>query len=508
MVPALASTHGDRSAETLAWAQARCRPRLRPGRMAALRTLRALGRWMSPVWHPSGELADRIGLLVIAYGAFKFSNWMWLAARVPGRSALLANLVIQYLAFGCFCLLVALALRRPMPQWLKGMRTHRLLWASPVIGVIAMLVVGAGIGRAVADNHLLIDDANAMAVCGARAISTGGDPYQVDEIPCLLSLKLSPLLATPYRSGPLASVKVYPTPAQILAAANSPDHGGQRLFSPLGKPPLDPLAAVPVAGAAAPIRALWTLLPIAVLLGVVLTVAGPLWPAAGGLLLLSYFLNGSAVNFAANGNAEAFAYVLLALSVIFLRRPWLSAICLGLAIGSNQLAWFFLPGYVLLCWDDGRWRQRILGVGATLLVAVVPLVVRYPDSLLAVYNSLRAHTFPLGSGPSELVLARFWSGPPRIVWLLATGLAIAAIFLWGMSSSKWRVGAAVLTLAAFWLSWRSLDEYLAQIPLLTLVLILVMFGHGRADSGQLNRDMVEDSGGPGGPPARRPLPAG
>ncbi len=432
------------------------------------------------MWQPRGELADRVGILVIAYGAFKFSNWLWLAERVPGRSALLANLIIQYLAFAGFCVLVALALRRPFPAWLRRLRAHRLLWASPLLGVLAMLVVATGIGRAVADHHLLVDDANAMAVCGARAISAGADPYHVAEIPCLQSLGLSPLLATPYRVGPLASVKVYPTPAQILAAANSPDHGGQRLFSPLGKPPLDPLAVVPVASASPSTRALWTLIPIAVLLVVLVVVAGPLWPAAGGLLLLSYFLNGSAVNFAANGNAEAFAYVLLALSVVFLRRPWLSAICLGLALGSNELAWFFLPGYVLLCADRPQWLKRGLGVGATLLVAVVPLLVRYPDALVAVYNSLRAHTFPLGSGPSELVLARFWSAPPRIDWLVATGLAIAAIWAWGVFWPRWRIAAAVLTLAAFWLSWRSLDEYLAQIPLLALVVVLVVYGNRRA----------------------------
>ncbi|MHB1499654.1 MAG: hypothetical protein ACYCYK_00550 [Candidatus Dormibacteria bacterium] len=419
-------------------------------------------------------MADRVGLLLVAYGAFKFSNWMWLAARVPGRTALLANLVVQYLAFGSFCVLVALALRRPLPNVLRRLRIHRLLWMSPLFGVLAMLVVGIGIGRSVAGNHLLIDDANAMAVCGARAISTGHDPYRVEEIPCLASLHLSPLLATPYRAGPLASVRTYPTPAQILAAANTPDHGGQRLFSPLGKPPLDPLAMVPVARASGSTRATWTLLPILVLLLLVAAVAGPLWPAAGGLLLLTYFLNGSAVNFAANGNGEALAYVLLALSVLSLRRPWVSAVCLGLAVGSNELAWFFLPGYVLLCWDLREWGKRIAGVSLTLLVAVLPLVARYPDSLQAVYNTLRAHTFPLGSGPSELILARFWAGPPRIVWLLATGFAIGAIWIWGVWSPRWRLGAAVLTLAAFWLSWRSLDEYLAQIPLLALVVILVM----------------------------------
>ncbi|MHB8393970.1 MAG: hypothetical protein ACYDC5_05610 [Candidatus Dormibacteria bacterium] len=402
---------------------------------------------LTPEWRPNSDLADRLGLLVISYGAFKFSNWPWLSDRVPGRPALVANLAIQYVAFAAFCVLLALACRRPLPVLIRRLRLHRLLWLSPLFAVLVVLVVGAGIARPITHNRLLVDDANAMAVCGARAIANGQDPYRVAEIPCLSSLGLSPLLATPYRVGPLASVRTYPTPDQILAAANSPDHGGQRLFSPLGKPPLDPAFMVPVARASSAARAVWTLLPILLLLLVVIAVAGPLWPAAGGLFLLTYFLNGSAVNFAANGNAEAFSYVFLALGVLFIRRPWLSAVCLGLAIGGNELAWFFLPGYVLLAADFGGWWRRGAGVLLTLAVAVVPWVVRYPDSVRAVYDSLTAHTFALGSGPSVLVLAGLWSGPARIVWLLATGVAIALIWLWGAGFPRWRISAAVLLLA-------------------------------------------------------------
>jgi hypothetical protein len=55
------------------------------------------------------------------------------------------------------------------------------------------------------------------------------------------------------------------------------------------------------------------------------------------------------------------------------------------------------------------------------------------------------------------------------------GLAAAAmvlIWVWGWRRPGWRVAASVLLLSAFWLSWRSLDEYMAQIPLLALVAIV------------------------------------
>lgn len=82
---------------------------------------------MRPRWRPSGELGDRLALLLAAMVAFKFSNWLWLSARVPGKPALLAKLIIQYLAFAVFCILVALALRRPLPRAISRLRLHRVL---------------------------------------------------------------------------------------------------------------------------------------------------------------------------------------------------------------------------------------------------------------------------------------------------------------------------------------------------------------------------------------------
>jgi len=433
----------------------------------------ALAR-MRPQWRPSGELGDRLALLLAAMVAFKFSNWLWLSARVPGKPALLANLIIQYLAFTVFCILVALALRRPLPRAISRLRLHRVLWFSPAVAAVVLVVIGIVIARPIAQNRLLLDDANVMAVCGARAILAGHDPYQVAEIPCLASFNLPATLATPFREGPFAKVKVYPTPAQILAVADSPGHGGTNLFSPLGKPPLAALFMVPVAHAPAWQRAAWALLPILVLLLALAVAAGPLWPAVTAMVLLTLYLNGSAINFAANGNGEAFAYSLMALSVVWIRRPWLSAACLGLAIGGNQLAWFFLPGYVLVAAELGGPAKRVAGLGLTLLVAVVPWLLIYPDSLTRIYGSLRASTFPLGSGPIELVLGGLVAPPPRLLALVAAGLAIALIWLWGARYPAWRIAAAILVLAAFWISWRSLDEYLAQIPLLALAAVIVL----------------------------------
>jgi hypothetical protein len=413
--------------------------------------------------------------------AFKFSDWLWLSSRVSGQPALLVNLLIQSLAFAVFCVLIAITCRRALPRWVARARPHRLLWYSPVLLLPVALAVGIGVGRPIAQDKLQIDDANAMAVCGARAIASGLDPYKVAEIPCLDSLHLSPTLATPYQVGPLAAVKVYPTTAQIQAAAHSRGEGGQVLFSPLSKPPLTPAVIVPVAHAPNWVRAAWTLLPILIMLVAMAFAAGPLWPAATGIALLTFFLNGSALNFAANGNAESFAYCLMALAVLWMRRPWLSAICLGLAVASNQLAWPLVLGYTLLCLDFGDWWKRAAGLVIATAAGLMTWLIVYPGAAATVLGTITAPTFPLGSGLVEFGLGHFITLPYRSALLDASGVTIILTGVWGVVSKTWRVSAAMLVLASFWISWRSLDEYLAQIPLLALAALLAM-ARGRLGS--------------------------
>jgi hypothetical protein len=441
--------------------------------------LRILGRWRDwtrEQWQRPGVGSHRLALLFLALIAFKFANWSWLSDRIPGHLAFLANWLIQAMAFAVFIALVAISCRVDLPAWVRRHRPGRLVALAPALLAVLLVLVSVSVARSLLSNRLLIDDANAMAVCGARAISNGHDPYQVAELRCLRSLDLSPTLATPLRVGSLAKVQGYPTPGQIDAAIRAADARGgtDSVFSGLGKPPLDPAVMIPVARAPAVARALWTLLAVAIFLGFLAVAAGSLWPAAVALFLATYYIPGSALNFASFGNAEAIAYLLMALSLLWIRRPILSGICLGLAIGSNELAFFFLPAYVLISYRLTGRGPRLISAALTLIIGVVPWLIRYPDALSAIWHNLSAPTFPLGYGPIELVLAGLLKPPPSDLMLGLTAVAMVLILLWGWRRPGWRIAAGVLVLSAFWLSWRSLDEYMAQIPLLALAAALAL----------------------------------
>ncbi|MGC1183966.1 MAG: glycosyltransferase 87 family protein [Candidatus Dormiibacterota bacterium] len=420
--------------------------------------------------------ADRFMLIGLALVALKFANFRWLSPLIPGRSGVYASDALEFLCFLAFVLLTALSCRSALPTWIQHLRLGRVLVLAPV----ALLVVGgfvvANIVGSLPGDSQRVDDANAMAVCGAQAIAAGHDPYQVKEFPCLRQMDLSSSLATPLRVGSLAHVRIYPTPAQIQAAVRTANSQGGTgaVFSGLAKPPLDPLVMVPVASQSSQIRSLWTLLAAAVFAVLLGIAAGPLWAAALAAFLATYYIPGSALNFASFGNAESVAYLLIALSVLWIRRPILSAVCLGLAIGSNELALFFLPAYLLLSLSLGDWRRRVGALGATLVVAVVPLLIAYPNALGTIWRYLSAPTFPLGYGPVVLILQYLIKPLSSVVFLAATATAMALTLLWGWVRPSWRISAGVLMLAGFWLSWRSLDEYTAQVPLLALAAILAL----------------------------------
>jgi hypothetical protein len=463
-----------------------------------------LGRWRGWAldhWHRPQIGADRLVLLFLALFALRFANWDWLSARIPGRPAFIANWIVQSLAFGIFVALVAISCRADLPGWVRRRHPGRLVAIAPAVLAVLLVLVSVSVARSLLSDRLLIDDANAMAVCGAQAISTGHDPYQVAELSCLRRLGLSPTLATPLRVASLAKVQGYPTPSQIEAAIRSANaHGGTNaIFSGLSKPPLDPAVMIPVARAPAVARALWTLVAVAIFLGVLAVAAGSLWPAALAVFLATFYIPGSALNFASFGNAESVAYLLMALSVLWIRRPILSGVCLGLAIGSNELALFFLPAYLLICYRLTGRGPRLLSAVLTLVIGVVPWLIRYPDAVSTIWHNLSAPTFPLGYGPIELVLAGILKPPPSDLMLGLTALAMLLILLWGWRRPEWRIAAGVLLLSAFWLSWRSLDEYMAQIPLLALAAILALLAR-RGQEGEVQGEARLQTEIRGGPP--------
>ncbi len=155
---------------------------------------------------------------------------------------------------------------------------------------------------------------------------------------------------------------------------------------------------------------------------------------------------------------------------------WLSPACMGLAIGTKQLAWFFVPLYLVLIASRLGWRESVRRVAIMAGVFVVlngPFIAMSPDAYISgVAGPLQDPMFPLGIGIVALFVANVLPMIPKfaftvmelIAWTLAT-LASAR--------SRFLAPAAAPALASLplFFAWRSLSNYFYLVPLITLAIV-------------------------------------
>jgi len=197
-------------------------------------------------------------------------------------------------------------------------------------------------------------------------------------------------------------------------------------------------------------------------------------------------------SFALGGDIGGFVFPALTLAVWrwtqvgekgrFGWREWVGAAAMGVAVATNQIAWFFAPFVVLgifVCRRRelgpreaakvvARYLAVTVGVFTVINIAFVaegPLV-----WLEGVLGPLTQHAVPLGQGLIDLATFAGIGGGHLGYYTYATLLAylgLLGLFVWRFDR-VWR-GALVFPSIALWLSTRSLSEY--WLPLLVVWLV-------------------------------------
>jgi hypothetical protein len=159
--------------------------------------------------------------------------------------------------------------------------------------------------------------------------------------------------------------------------------------------------------------------------------------------------------------------------------PWVSPLAMGVAVGTKQLAWFFLPFYFLLVARELGWREaaRRAGIIAGIFALInAAFILRSPEGYLSSITGPQVDPmFPLGIG----IIALFVSnGLPIIPKVVFTVMELGA---WAGGMIGW-VRTRFLATAA----WRSLVNYFYLVPLLALAIVLA----GPAQRAALRRRSV------------------
>ena len=441
--------------------------------------------WLGP-WHVQGRTANILGVVVLVSVSWDLMVVLYGQTGLARQSEL--GLVVAVAGYPVLAAGVALAYLRG-PGW-SGSRSWMalpLVPARPVLALAALLVVSQ-VPSSIAPHAPIYQDVTPSVICAARDVLHGSDPYLTPELRCLRSLKVSVVLATPLRAGPFSHLATYPTLEQERAVARRAEsHGYATAAFPLyGYPPLSFLWMLPVAMGSRGSWAIWTLLWALAWLSVASRIAGRWWPAVTLIFLLQWGAGGL-LGDAAQGNAQFFAAALLALAALKLSSPRWSAVALGLAVATSQIAWLVVPGYLVLGRHFGDGWKRLLWLGGTALLATVPWLVAYPAGVSAILKLIVQPTYPQGVGIVALSAAvPLLPMLPKPMYFAATGAVELTLLALGAKTERWAILAVVLSPAALWFSWRSELSFLGLLPLLAGAVAVGMERRGIRD------DRLED----------------
>lgn len=356
-----------------------------------------------------------------------------------------------------------------------------------------------------AQPHHYSNDAVTNTLCAVHLLLDGHNPYR-DFYPmtCLVENGLSGIKTTPLRRGAFRHVATYPSRQQLDTRF------AQAVASHQQRPPeFESMISYP-AGAfvfTAPFVALgWSdmsslylacyALCYALLGGYFvwivgrgrqgsLTVARSLTAA---LVFVPIILaNISLWDNIVSGASEALDILLILIGWATWRRPWLSAIVMGLAVADRQQGWFVALFYAVLIWRTGGWRdlvRRLLIIGGVFTLVNLPFAMTAPsDWWDGVLSPLKDPMFPLGAGLIGLPTHGWLTLWPQKVYtgLEVLAMAAAVVLYWRACRKNPGLGLTLAVVPLFF-AWRSLFTYFNPLALLALWPVLDTALHRRAEA--------------------------
>ena len=313
------------------------------------------------------------------------------------------------------------------------------------------------------------NDAIALNECAARLVLQGRNPYtDLDLFSCYGRLAIGADRTTPLRRGLFANEAIYPSDSELDRAWDLRSRGDGANEEFVWRPSYPALAFVPLV----PFVAAGLDTNYVYVACLLLAMALVLWRAPRGLR--PFFLTGllgsaSLAAFTVGGSSDLLYALPLVAAWLWRDHKW-AAVLLGLAIATKQIAWFFVPYYVIALATSHGWR-RAAREGATaagvFAIANTPFIAWNAQAWLAgILTPLAETMFPRGAG---LVFLSTNAGLPLAPALFYTVLEVAVglaclVLAWRCRRSSPELGA-VLAVAPLFFGWRSLFSYFFLLPL-------------------------------------------
>ena len=394
-----------------------------------------------------------------------------------------------------------------MQKWFKPLSSAIMVALVFAGGVELLALVATGLGTteggilgsstpkflAYISHDLSASDAVALLEQAVDNVMQGKDPYAGANVVSAVISTNSPYdKTTPLRLGRFADDFPYPGDAELKAvwseAVKTPEAAPIELESKLGYPA--GFFLIPALFAICGVHNIRVVLLLLVVSSLVATIA--LTPARFRLRLALACLGSLTIwNGIASGMTGSLYFPFLLLGwVLWRRNLWLSAICMGIAMATKQVAWFFLPFYLILLYRQLAWKKALLGAGLVAAVFAafnVPFIISNPSLWLdSVLSMMKDALFPSGWGAITLVVQGWVNIQSSLPFTIAEGLVFLAAIIWyWRNAGKYPLLGVVLPILPLFFAWRSLWPYFLYVDVILLAMLMQEYGAAKAPDSPL-----------------------
>ncbi|WP_161977500.1 glycosyltransferase family 87 protein [Dictyobacter kobayashii] len=421
---------------------------------------------------PIIELQRRAAWIAVAI-LFQASN------EIP-HVADVSALIPFFLLLGSFwALWMAL---RPAPKQVseKSGRPQVRTWQRVVL-ILTFLVTIAGMfqfGRGLVECFSapqFSNDGTSLDTNAAILLVQGRNPYSDSNIPELFRrFDINANWTTPLRQGQFADRLDYPSMSELQSILNTSLKSGDvpEFEAKVSYPALSFLTLVPFA-----LFQNYNVLPFYMLsyLLIVILAWRAVKPELRPWVILLAIANVPMWASTIGGNLDIFYTLLLIVSWLKRDQRWISAIFFGLALATKQIAWYFVPFYLIMALQHYGWKEacyRLAIAGGIGLAINLPFIMwDYHSWFAGVMAPIADPMFPMGVGLITLSTSHLLPYFPTWVYTALELGGMLSTFVWYWRICRSRPEAAMLlAVLPLFLAWRSLSSYFYCVAFPTFIL--------------------------------------
>jgi uncharacterized membrane protein len=331
----------------------------------------------------------------------------------------------------------------------------------------------------------LTNDGTSLDTNAAMLLLEGRNPYTDSNMLDLArKFLILPDWTTPLRSGQFANSLDYPKMTELQSVLDTDMKAGKapEFESKVSYPALSFLTLVPFTLFKNYNALSFYILSYLALIAIAWKVARPElrpWIVLLSMANIPMWLS------TIGGNLDVFYTLLIVLTWLLRDKRWASAVCLGLAIATKQIAWYFIPFYFIMVLRQYGFKEaiyRLTIAGGVGLAINLPFIIWNSHAWLAgIMAPIADPMFPLGVGLISLNTSHALPYFPPGVYTALEGIAMVFSLIWYWRICKTRPEAAMLfAVFPLFFAWRSLPSYFYCVAYPIFVLMSGKKIHARA----------------------------